>query len=259
MVTKTLGMLLLSLFWTVLLSKTVRADEECIAAHEECTTPPTTVIEEVWCEDCDWDGLATKLECDGIHNRSVPTTDEYMTMRRAYVEVVGESDSTISPLTEDDGFMVPHRAGQAGEKGRGIFATEFIAKGTPVLNFRQVATFEDGASIRRFLSKIPRLLACDYLYWAYTEWDEQAQRHFQSVDLDDSALCNDGRNKEDQNLGCDPEGSLSHGDVGCNKYSYATKDIQPGDELMCLYSAFSSGVEGANTLGLGWSADSYDD
>ena len=230
--------------------------------------------DKVWCDECDHNELYDELECADFESieKPVPTLEDYMIMRRTYENVVGKEKSTISPVSEENCFMIPYRAGQAdGNKGRGIFAIEFIPKRTPVFTSRQVATFYDGKSVRKFLSKIPRTLACDYLYWSYTAWDYQYKGYTQSVDLDDSALCNDSINGETQNVGCDVEASQRHEGIGndkeaCQKYSYAIKDIQPGDELLCMYSSFVGNAHGgecseedenvgATELGLGWSDD----
>mmetsp|Transcript_11228 Transcript_11228/g.12716 ORF Transcript_11228/g.12716 Transcript_11228/m.12716 type:complete len:361 (-) Transcript_11228:26-1108(-) len=232
--------------------------------------------DEVWCDECDSNELYDELVCADFESieKPVPTLEDYMIMRRTYEDVVGKEKSTISPLSEENCFMIPYRAGQAdGNKGRGIFAIDFIPKGTPVFSSRQVATFYDGKSVRTFLSKIPRTLACDYLYWVYTVWDYQYKGYKQSVDLDDGSLCNDSINEETTNVGCDVEASQRHEGSGndkedCQKYWYAIKDIQPGDELLCMYSSFVGNAYGgehseenenvgATELGLGWSDDNY--
>jgi len=251
-------------------------------AAVDAATPDNLTIDDknenndeiIWCDECNHDELYDTLECADFESieKPVPTLEDYMIMRRTYEEVVGKEKSTISPLSEENCFMIPYRAGQAdGNKGRGIFAIDFIPKGTLVFTYRQVATFYDGTSVRKFLSKIPRTLACDYLYWSYTVWDYNYEGYTQSVDLDDSALCNDSIHGETQNVGCDVEASQRQEGIdgddkeACEKHSYAIQDIHPGDELLCKYSnfvgdAYGSGdgtVEdenvGATELGLGWS------
>jgi len=260
------------------------ADGNC-AAVDDAATPDKQLMNEdnnennndeaeVWCDECDADALYEELDCKDFDSieKPVPTLEEYMILRRTYEDVVGKEKSTISPVSEEHGFLIPYRAGQAeGTKGRGIFAVEFIPKGTPVLNFRQEATFYDGKSVRQFLSKIPSTLACDYLSWSYTRWDYHYKGYTQTVDLDDSTLCNDSIQEDTQNIGCDVQASLWHeggssdeNKEACEKHYYAIQDIQPGEELLCLYStfvgdAYGSGegtVEdenvGATALGLGW-------
>ena len=199
--------------------------------------------EEGWCINCDWDELYHKLKCLAFvgKEKPVPTLDDYRMMRRIYEEVVGKYQSTILSH-EDDGFLVPHRAGQCTDnpaKGRGIFATEFIPEGTQVFKSNHVAVFYSAGSARMFLSQLPSTLACDCLFWWYNEWSDIYEQYIQSVDLDDSALCNDSDNSNQQNIG------LS---------GVAIKDIHPGDELVCLYSTFVGDDEniGATEFGLGW-------
>ena len=170
-------------------------------------------------------------------------------MRRIYEEVVGKDQSTILSH-EDDGFLVPHRAGQCTDnpaKGRGIFATEFIPEGTQVLKNNHVATFFNASSARMFLSQLPPTLACDCLFWWYNEWHDGYEQYIQSIELDDSTLCNEADNSNQQNI---------------DAWSrVAIKDIHPGDELICRYDIHTLvgddeniGDEniGSTEFGLGW-------
>ena len=141
----------------------------------------------------------------------VPTVDDYMDMRRAYVAVVGLEESTIpsNPINEHDGYHVGIAAKQAGpHKGRGVFATEFIPQGTTVWSGTQAASFATIVQFRDFLGELARTgtnpyNACDVLDWAYTEYDDDDEDWTMSVELDPAALCNNAVTPDQVNLGCD--------------------------------------------------------
>jgi len=206
--------------------------------------------EDEWCDECDWEEVVEALGCTGIAERSVPNDNEYMTMRQAYEKVVGVEDSTISPITKHPSFLVPLRAGPAGDgKGRGIFATSPIRQGEAMWTSRQTATFYDAYSFREFLGSIPRDNACDILYWAYSHSSDE-EGPMVSVELDHTALCNDAGVDGEMNVGCDQEMASKLGDDDCSYHMFAMKDINVGDELLCLYADFSGGEEGWAAFGM---------
>mmetsp|Transcript_55868 Transcript_55868/g.62473 ORF Transcript_55868/g.62473 Transcript_55868/m.62473 type:complete len:227 (+) Transcript_55868:385-1065(+) len=184
----------------------------------------------------------------------IPTVEDFMAMRRAYVEVVDDVDDnhkSIKTAVEQDAFLVGIEAKQAGgKKGRGVFATEFIPKGTLVRTGKQVADFYEMEDFRNFLGKLfphHKYSACDILNWAYAEYkddddeDRTAPRWTLAVDLDHAALINHAQTKEEINLDCG-------GDV-----EIALQDIQQGEELLCDYNAFEpDNDKGWKALGMGW-------
>lgn len=210
-----------------------------------------------WCDGCDHDDLHRALGCvENNPGRPVPSLRDYMIMRRAYERVVGE-DSTISPVVAEDAFLVPHYAGVAPGKGRGIFAKEFVPEGTPLFNARQSATFYSGDDFRKFLGLIPKESGCDILYWAYGEWENEERTEASvSVELDDTALCNDANTEHEYNAG--PYAGCGDIDIAdCGGIAYARRDIQPGEEILCSYKTFDVD-EAWDVLGIGGlQGDSY--
>lgn len=129
------------------------------------------------------------------------------------------------------GLMVPFEIRQTPGKGRGIYATAHIPKGTEICNPVQHAVFPGEASFRHFLSSLTWELACDILQWAYVE-EAQDHEYMVVVELDPCSLMNhapgDGANTGPVTAGSDME------------FQVALRDIGPGEELVEDYSAFDN-------------------
>jgi len=211
------------------------------------------------------------LGCDEIFKQILPIHNQstWMLLRGVYHGIVGNSHSSIYPLSHESGLRIPFNVSHASGKGRGVFATSFVKKGDLVWNSRQTAQFSAAAGYREFLVSISRGLACDVSQWAYVKdlntgydgelldqaKDEDAEVDLViSIDLDEGILINDGEHRFDQfesedemesysdvqNIGCMPEvAELSPG--GCNKNLFALRDIMPGEELLCSYGDFAFG------------------
>jgi len=160
-----------------------------------------------------------------IHNQST-----WMLLRGAYQGTVGRDSSSIAELSHVNGFDVPIHLRSLAEKGRGVFATETIAKGQLVWSGKQTATFSDGAHYVHFLDSIPEDLACDVVQWAFVGNDENSIPIIH-VDLDEGSCMNSAWDTEVENVG-----SLE----GSDGYSlYALNDIKAGEEILCDYGAFA--------------------
>ncbi len=93
-------------------------------------------------------------------------------MRDAYRRIVGPEHSSILPTNEKNGLHVPYKVDYVNdEKGRGVFATAPIKKGTLVWSShkRQSARFFDGDSYRQFVATVPVDLACDIMQFSYVQ------------------------------------------------------------------------------------------
>eukprot|EP00978_Attheya_sp_CCMP212_P024219 scaffold75812_cov49-Attheya_sp.AAC.3 len=196
--------------------------------------------DEEWCNDCDYKEVEEKLDCDVIKNRPIPDEEMWKLMRRAYIDVVGTEESTPHAT-----FDAPFHVEQTDEKGRGVFATEPIKKGSPISDVQE-AVFDDRDSFYKFLKSIPQIHACDVLYWAWTEY-QNIPNSFQKrlvlgLNLDKSAMINNSRSKKLANMGCDPEAAKKF-EGGCDKYEFALKDIEAGEEILSLYGGFDAGSE----------------
>ena len=97
------------------------------------------------------------------HRRTV--RHEFVTMRDKYrkeVNLIPVKDGEFNSV-----MTVPAEIGDAFEKGRGVFATEPIPKGTLVTNLDNdhVGIFKEGHSWRKFAVSLPREMACDFIEW----------------------------------------------------------------------------------------------
>lgn len=157
-------------------------------------------------------------------------------------------------------FTVPVIVGDAGEKGRGIYAKEFIRKGTLVLDIDSdnVGVFKDAMQWREFtysLGVVDPETSCNFMEWCWVQHIEKEEgarediRHGWTVFLafDESGLVNNAEwGEEMANVRC---GTLVKEDEGHEtwsacKYSYhASKDIQAGDELLINYSEFEDATQ----------------
>eukprot|EP00978_Attheya_sp_CCMP212_P043625 scaffold287739_cov32-Attheya_sp.AAC.1 len=206
--------------------------------------------DEEWCNDCDAYQLEKKLGCDVIAIRNCPTPDEEMwrLMRQAYADVVGNEESAPRAT-----FYAPvPRVEHSDKQGRGVFATGLIKKGAAILDVQE-SVFEDRESLYKFLKSIPQLHGCDVLDWAWTEYQnipnsiEIEKRVVLKLNVDESSMINNSRSKKLANIGCDPEAAKKF-EGGCDKYEFALKDIEAGEEVLFAYGGFDAGREAWDTF-----------
>ena len=160
---------------------------------------------------------------------------------------------------------MPFEARQSPGKGRGLFALKDIPKGTPLYDFSQSAQFRTKSEFVEFLRILKPNLACDILIWAYGqdfgENDNESLRIV--VDLDPGSYCNDSSFQKGNMGWLGPFGNIagafkedypafakiirSNGTVRQDAFKsaplVATKNINKGDELLCMYAQFSEGLE----------------
>lgn len=164
-------------------------------------------------------------------------------------------------------FRVPVFVGDAGRKGRGIFAAEPIQKGTLVLSIDvdNVGIFKDPMEWRQFtysLGNTDAETACNFMEWCWVQFvpkqDDEPDdiRHGWTVFIafDESGLVNNAEwGTEEENIRCGIPPQLTaekstHSSDGedrddekwgpCQYHYYATKDISAGEELLVKYSEF---------------------
>lgn len=152
-------------------------------------------------------------------------------------------------------FQVPIIVGDAGEKGRGVYAKEDIPKGTLVLDIDSdnVGIFKDAMEWRQFtytLGVEDEVLSCNFMEWCWVQRVEKDEgeaddiRHGMTVFLvfDESGLINNAEwGDEGANIRC---GTSSQQDgeketwSACKYHYYASRDIKAGEELLINYSEF---------------------
>jgi hypothetical protein len=199
----------------------------------------------------------------------------WMIMRKVYQDIMGE-DSTIAPLSEESGMKVPFYVAHDPVKGRAVFASQRVKKGTLVWGERQMAHFGDIDFFRKFLVSLPFTeLACDILTWAWVEQDVDGRVSVE-VAFDEGSMFNDSsprRVAEEKDEGDETEitctgGSLSESGMICDNKddknddeeaskgddelpttgcisdevclgNYALHDIDAGEEFTCDYREFA--------------------
>ena len=202
-----------------------------------------------WEPDWDIGEIWEDLECDDIMEaeRPVHSQETWAMLRNTYRRIVGPENSSILPTNDKNGFYVPYKVTMApGDKGRGVFSTSLIQKGTCVWTSHkhQSARFEDGHSYRRFLAAIPEDMACDVMNWAYVQdfGTEDEPNLMICADLDEGSFINSGQWDEDvndnSNIGCIQELARKY-TGGCQENWFALRDIQPGEEILVDYRNFA--------------------
>lgn len=152
------------------------------------------------------------------------------------------------PTEGDNGFRVPIDIKNCPGKGRGVYTTELIPKGTIVQASCPCACFYTERAWRMFLSLLPLNLARDVVIWSYASEEVEDGETYQAVYLDmgESSLMNHGGpptnqggkilNKEDDSNGQDEENLLyTDDDTG---HLIAARDIEIGEELLTNYNNF---------------------
>jgi hypothetical protein len=222
-------------------------------------------------EDPEWWGsddwtlgkLWSRFDCNTVFEseRPISTTETWMKMRHAYVDVVGSSKSTIGEPNEVDGFFAPIEVRQSPGKGRGVFATEDIPRGQHICNVAiQRAQFESGHDYKKFLHSISDDNVCDVLQYSYVTIfgdDKENQDNARiCVELDDGSMMNSiDLDHDTVDAGCLPEwNERFHG--GCEENDYALRDIKKGDEILVDYADSNFFTDGWKWFGL---ADYYEE
>ena len=194
--------------------------------------------------------------------RPVPTGATWNYMRETYRAIVGEDASSISTnfTSGVGGFRAPVEARLTKNRGRGIFATDDIAKHSLVWRTDYTARFPSSLTYRQYLLTLSPDLACEAMPWSYVQrmpTDNETDVLHISMDLDIGALINSGSLfrsdgtfpdtglpagqippewDEYANVGCienDMEG-------GCENNYFALRDIYVGEELFVHYANFSN-------------------
>jgi len=192
---------------------------------------PWLISEDVGSYIGDYDDFWDELSCDRLFEeggpRPVHATYTWVLLRGVYYGIVGPKHATIE-YTEVPADGNKHIPG----KGRAVMAAEDIPKGTKVWDTTFTARFPSPVYFRRYLSTLPRDLACDVMIWAYVEdyaWDDDDDDNVRptlSVDLDEGTLLNT------ESPGT---GEMKNVD---NEDCSATRLILKGEELLVNYKDF---------------------
>lgn len=201
-------------------------------------------------EDWNMNQFREYYDCEQVlsQERPVPDNDTYILLRETYMEVAGSAGSFL----DDGGFTVKVKGAQSPGKGRGVFAEQFIPKGTLMYTSRQKAYYPNASSYRKLLMSIPADLACDVTMWTYIQHlstNDDDKELVLVTELDFGSLVNNGvfpsaeaREEgweEDQmaNMGCIPEFAKKL-PGGCQDNYFALSNIDEGEEILCAYQDY---------------------
>lgn len=191
------------------------------------------------------------LKCDVSFEseRPIPTTEQFDNAVELYNEIFENEEELLIDLNEK-GFYVPVEVKHVPMKGRGLFAVRDIKKGEVIRKEVRVGRFYNARDYREFVLNLEVDFACDVLQWAYTILDDD--EYYVGVDLDEASICNDGgENDSNVVLATDEEFKNAHMQEGDEWFLYevAARDINAGEELLCLYKEFDR-LNGWEALGL---------
>lgn len=171
------------------------------------------------------------------------------------------------PTPENDYsiMMVPVKIGDAGPgKGRGIFSTEPIKKGSLVasLDVGNVGIFKEGHSWRKFVATLPRETACNFIEWCWiqdvppVDGSDNDIRDgltvFVAFDISNLINAADWDADQEANVYCGQPLTKSSSDYEkktlasekqidrgpCRFEYYAARDIKPDEEILINYGEF---------------------
>ena len=198
---------------------------------------------------------------------------QWAVIREKYVKEVNlipiQLEATNSSNHGSQSTMaVPIRVGDAGpDKGRGLFATGPISKGTLVVNLDNGSTgiFKQGHSWREFVVSLPRETACNFIEWSWVQTIPPASTNGSDDDndirtgltifvaFDESNLLNSADwDGIDANVRCGSAPMHEGEERGpCRFHYYAARDIATGDELLINYGEFEDlSQQGWTDIGL---------
>ena len=124
----------------------------------------------------------------------------------------------------DEPYYVAHSVG----KGRGNFAARNITKGSLVHSGHpNTVFFLDAKSWFRFVTALPRFMACDVMEWAWQQDLTNSGNVVMCLNMDKSVFFNDGVGRN--NMEMKEVTSLDF---------YMTRDVEVGEELLYDYGHF---------------------
>lgn len=191
----------------------------------------------------------------------------------ATIELVSNTEKTF-----ETAFLLPFEVRQSQGMGRSIFARANVPRGEILYDFSQSAQFKKGSEFVEFLRILRPELACDVLMWSYVQYfgygvlgsSSSNSKDYESqlsdlrivTDLDPGSFCNDGGRKKgnmawlnskgkisrQSNLNDPPNARIRRRNGSIRKDAVksaplvALRDIEAGEELMCIYNQFSEGL-----------------
>lgn len=182
--------------------------------------------------ECSLEDIGDSRNCDNAIFGNIPNETSWKHMRAAALAVL--DDEADFEMDSVPSIKVPYVICVDDVKGRGLYATEFVPKGTVVWDGEYTALFEDAIDFRTFLAVLPDEYVCNLEEWCYILHDKEDDSHSVGCDLDDGSLINTAQNDIEYNVGHIPGKDKIFDKVR------AIRDIQPGEEFLMKYEDFET-------------------
>ncbi|KAG7340656.1 SET methyltransferase domain containing protein [Nitzschia inconspicua] len=205
-----------------------------------------SISSEIGCPDVDSDGIHSD---DPKGYTNIPTVESWNALYRAYHATVDPNSELMSATEYQNSWKVPIEVKFRLPEGRGVYAKEFIPKGTLVWSSttRNTATFlshHDRREFIKYLMKDPetRHLACDVRKWVDYIRSSNGSYYICET-FDEAVLLNNVRDESDGTINLEPQSislSTDHPDYDendCygNDHFFTIRDIQAGEQLRIEY------------------------
>ena len=178
---------------------------------------------------------------------------------------LSESSESLKASLFKTAFQIPFEVRQSPGMGRGIYTLTDVKKGQLLYDFSQTAQYRDANEFAEFLRIITPHLACDVLMWSYVQdlsegYTEKMSNDYGPfrimTDLDPGSFCNNGGTSKG-NMAWIITSPTSTTSTTTNRKTapiigrydtvksaplVALRDIEAGEELLCIYSQFSEGL-----------------
>ena len=153
----------------------------------------------------------------------------------------------IEEMMGPPGILVPYEVRVTAEKGRGLYATEPISKGTMIIQPNREIRFDTVHEWNAFVACIPDVkLKSDVARWAWPMLSDSG-RQLAVLSLDDCSLVNScdtpttgshWSDLPDDSGSIDARVKTHRQMIPSDRNTYALRDIEPGEELCDQYSTY---------------------
>ncbi|OEU09847.1 hypothetical protein FRACYDRAFT_248097 [Fragilariopsis cylindrus CCMP1102] len=176
---------------------------------------------------------------------------------------LSESSESLKASLFKTAFQIPFEVRQSPGMGRGIYTLIDVKKGQLLYDFSQTAQYRYANEFAEFLRIITPDLACDVLMWSYVQelsegYTEKMSNDYGPfrimTDLDPGSFCNNGGTSKGNMAWIITTTTTStttnhktapiigRYDTVKSAPLVALRDIDAGEELLCIYSQFSEGL-----------------
>jgi hypothetical protein len=214
----------------------------CLAVSGYCFLPRFSLNAKYLEEDqncpIQWDFQDCRPQSQEILGH-IPSPADWLAFREAYHRAVVNNPHhfSLDPLTwkngSASGLHTPAEVKHDPKRGRGVYATAPIPKGTLVWDNRFTARIRNECEGRRFVQELTHEQACNVIVWGYS-FDHGTGHLEWGIDLDLCSLLNQGNNAAEINVEdrvVDPSTATLPG----GHSMWSIRDIAEGEELLSAY------------------------